>query len=144
MTREALELRKKRKKEIARKTKIAEIWARSGSLEQFLLEVDVKAPEANKLDLLAVRSLHLKKSCWKLWNACYLAAMICSVVWLLLFLASLVGGEQFLSVFGSKLMCCVYMSVLAAFPALFFFFDSLAGKWESFLAEHFALASAGA
>lgn len=143
MTREALELRKKRKKEIARKTKIAEIWARSGSLEQFLLEVDVKAPKANKLDLLAVRGWYLKKSYRKPWDLCCHAAIVSCVAWLLLFLILTAGGMR-QQVFGSKLLCCVCMSVLAAFPALFFFFDSLAGKWENFLAEHFTLASAGA
>lgn len=119
--------------ETAKKIELAKIWNKASSLEQFLLEANVKVPDANKLDLVAARSLHLKKSYWKLWNACYFAAMICSVVWLFLFLASLVGGEQFLSVFGSKLMCYVCMAVSPMLLAMFFFVDTLASEWLSFV-----------
>lgn len=132
---EAFERRKKKhEKKISNKVKLAEIWDKAGSLEQFLLEASLKVPEVDKLDLIAARSLHLKKSYQKLWDLGYIAAIVFSIVWLLLFLASLVGGAQFLSAFGScELAYFVCMAVSPVLLATFFFVDTLASKWEIFV-----------
>lgn len=132
---EAFERRKKKhEKKIENKVKLAEIWDKAGSLEQFLLEASLKVPEVDKLDLIAARSLYFKKSYQKFWDLGYIAAIVFSIVWLLLFFASLVGGEQFLDAFGSsKLAYFVCMAVSPVLLAMFFFADTLASKWEIFV-----------
>lgn len=131
MTYPALERRKqKHDRELAVKFKLAEIWEEASSLEQFFLEASVKAPEAKKLDLLAARGLQLKKSYRKLWNFCFPASIASCVAWLLLSY-TLLNEKACQQIFGDKILCYSCMSVLAAFPILFYFLERLATGFEN-------------